>query len=94
MHGNLQQDLRDRGDIIGQGDVESLAFAPYDAPAPLSYEDGLRAGLEAAAKIAEHIGIKDVNIDCRSGSRIAHAIRQQKELLSDYDADQLVAILT
>ena len=33
------------------------------------------AGLEAAAVIADHAGIKDVNIDCPSGARIAQKIR-------------------
>lgn len=33
------------------------------------------AGLEAAAIVADHAGIKDVNIDCRSGARIADKIR-------------------
>ena len=32
-------------------------------------------GLEAAAYIADHAGIKDVNIDCRSGANIAQKIR-------------------
>ena len=33
------------------------------------------AGLEAAAFIAAYAGIKDVNIDCRSGANIAQKIR-------------------
>jgi len=38
-------------------------------------EDNYMIGIEEAARVAETAGISDVNIDCRSGSRIAAAIR-------------------
>lgn len=39
------------------------------------------SGLEMGAVIAEHAGIKDVNIQCASGSRIAQKIRAKRKLI-------------
>lgn len=52
------------------------------------------AGLEAAAVIADHAGIKDVNIDCGSGARIAQKIRTVAKLSNQSETANMVAIMT
>lgn len=54
------------------------------------------SGLEMAAIIAEHAGIKDVNIQCASGSRIAQRIRTKRKLIhgdTDISFDRLTRLM-